>query len=498
MTPKAKKQSKLMFTSTKSSPSIEPASSRNNTKSNEPKCLPTSERATKQQPTLKVKEVSDNETSTIEKTNLARRTYTNQKQKQKHKAVIYKEKIVCKYCNLKFISPSWHEKHLRQSHADLLRDEGIEVRNTEPVLIAEMINLPVEDETMEITDSDRYTETFEYIESFEPEQQENVVVYDTDVQTQKNVLQRVKVQVEQTNEMRKALEHHKKIIETKKQKKLNKKLSPNKLSLREELKSKLAAQQELLRMQQQIFEQANKAQSDILKMIGDLEQMDSDEEEENQVQNEADEPVNTSTLIEYATTSQVEQNVVVVVRTEEGEEEFELVEIEDSTIGNAVEPERILPEEPTTTEELEKPVVLEVIKTDGENVHYRIVEDAQGNDPLFVSNEGTQEEIIDYPVNNDANVKNLYVPDRKVNKKKKADLLNNSKQNEKDLNTYIQQVVRTAEPTADNKFLCPLCPELVSNRYSLGPHILRLHSKHKSKICPHCDRAFTCTGDLTR
>lgn len=69
---------------------------------------------------------------------------------------------------------------------------------------------------------------------------------------------------------------------------------------------------------------------------------------------------------------------------------------------------------------------------------------------------------------------------------------------EKQTNEYITKVVQNAVPTDDNKFECPICMELVSNRYSLGPHILRLHSKQKSKICQYCDRSFTCTGDLTR
>lgn len=69
---------------------------------------------------------------------------------------------------------------------------------------------------------------------------------------------------------------------------------------------------------------------------------------------------------------------------------------------------------------------------------------------------------------------------------------------EKQTNEYISKVVQNAVPTEDNKFECPICMELVSNRYSLGPHILRLHSKQKSKICQYCDRSFTCTGDLTR
>lgn len=69
---------------------------------------------------------------------------------------------------------------------------------------------------------------------------------------------------------------------------------------------------------------------------------------------------------------------------------------------------------------------------------------------------------------------------------------------EKQTNEYISKIVQNAIPTEDNKFQCPICMEFVSNRYSLGPHILRLHSKQKSKICQYCDRSFTCTGDLTR
>lgn len=495
--PKSKKQTTLLSMTRKSlsSSSTEATSSeKNSSKSEDAESMHQDSDTTKDQPNINTKEKMN--TPTDEKSDTAKRTRVKM-EKPKPKPVTYKEKIVCKYCNLKFISPSWHEKHLRQSHADLLRDEGIVVRNAEPVLVANLIDFPTESETVDIIeagDSYDYVETTdEYIETFETDNEEKVEVYDREME---NVLQQVKLQTEQTNEMRKTLELHKKLLKTKKSKKVSKtKVSPNKSLLREQLKSKLAAQQKLLRMQQQIFEQANKAQNDILRMINDLDQINSDDSENEKEQSENNEMVEISEPFEIQSSTQDDQNVVVVVRSEEGEEEFELIEIDDNAISaTAAEPESILPEDTACIEEQDQPVILEVIGDDGNNIHYRIVDDPSENDPLNVGTK--QENPVEYPVNEDANVKNLYTPEESKNKS--TDLLNNSKRSDKDLNAFIQQAVRNAEPDADNRFKCPLCPELVSNKYSLGPHILRLHSKHKSKICPHCDRAFTCTGDLTR
>lgn len=69
---------------------------------------------------------------------------------------------------------------------------------------------------------------------------------------------------------------------------------------------------------------------------------------------------------------------------------------------------------------------------------------------------------------------------------------------EDEVNEYIQRLIQGAEEDEDGKFTCPLCEEKFTNRYSIGPHVQRVHCKQKTKKCMFCDRAFTCTGDLTR
>uniref|UniRef100_A0A1B0CPX2 Putative zn finger n=1 Tax=Lutzomyia longipalpis TaxID=7200 RepID=A0A1B0CPX2_LUTLO len=48
------------------------------------------------------------------------------------------------------------------------------------------------------------------------------------------------------------------------------------------------------------------------------------------------------------------------------------------------------------------------------------------------------------------------------------------------------------------RFSCTICGAVFSRRYSLGPHMMRVHTKEKSKSCAICGRTFTATGDLTR
>lgn len=73
--------------------------------------------------------------------------------------------------------------------------------------------------------------------------------------------------------------------------KVLKKKSPEKKSrtktlLREQLKLQLETQRELLRVQQEIFEKANKAQSDIFKLISVLGDEDDDDEDDEEVEEE--------------------------------------------------------------------------------------------------------------------------------------------------------------------------------------------------------------------
>lgn len=54
------------------------------------------------------------------------------------------------------------------------------------------------------------------------------------------------------------------------------------------------------------------------------------------------------------------------------------------------------------------------------------------------------------------------------------------------------------ESNDGKKYHCKICGAGFSRRYSLGPHMMRVHTKEKSKSCAICGRSFTATGDLTR
>lgn len=472
-------------------------------------------------------------------------TKTNNQKETQSMSTIYKQKITCKYCNLKFVSASWHAKHLRRSHADLLRDEGIEIPAKDPILTVQTIDVPVLktekvifDDSADSTGEDDAPDAIEF--------DDPAVVYNKQVKLQQNVLREVKKQAQKTNEMQKTLAMQTKLLDTKVNKKKaataakDVKKSPKKHLMRNILKEKLAQQQRLLQMQQQIFEEANKAQSDILNMISNLDKMESDEEppeeeqenkeeneeedtEEGESEKESEEAENSQAeLIKFTNIHPTndehilpddEDSMIVVVRTDDGEEEFELFEIDESAEFDENKPS-VIQEEDVSYDEEETPVVFEIVGGDGDNIHYRIVEGneiATSTDPLEYStssssvvkkvlkrsdipDEFSSEKVSDKISTSKGN-------NNKINassKKKKGGLLNDTKKDTNELSAYIQGIVRHAEPNEDNKFSCPICTELVSNRYSLGPHILRVHSKQKSKVCPYCDRAFTCTGDLTR
>lgn len=224
-----------------------------------------------------------------------------------------------------------------------------------------------------------------------------------------------------------------------------------------------------------------------------------------------------------------QQSVTVLVRSDEGVEEFELVELDDDAgVGGAG-----------------GGIDFEVIGQDTNSMHCRIVsnENANFEEIEYVEVQAEQDEQLLQPIDKDSfrkqpiklemdKLQQIAQKRFKWQQKNINTIGNNSRsdttvaetiaaaahneatdeatgsetkvlnttihRSEKQTNEYIAKVVQNAVPTEDNKFQCPICMELVSNRYSLGPHILRLHSKQKSKICQYCDRSFTCTGDLTR
>lgn len=335
------------------------------------------------------------------------------------------------------------------------------------------------------------------------------------------------------------------------------KVSPTKQKLRDQLKAQLAAQQKLLQVQQEIFEKTSKAQQNIFELIAKL-GGDSDVESEEEIDDEsadtvenikaekqnveaaienetemyldeAGELITSDTVTQYvqlpeeyedhlvgeedeyvmlneqnaeADLVQDDQSLMVIVRSDDGEEEYELVDVVEDPLNESNQIEYIGGE-----------IDFEVVGTDSNSLHCRIV----STDETDQDEEQKQVQLEYVDVQVDQNEKlpmkvdvgqiqqiaqkriNKQLERSKKTKRSDSKLLNMTvNKSEKNTNEYIQKVVQDAVATEDNKFECPICHEMVSNRYSLGPHILRLHSKQKSKICQYCDRSFTCTGDLTR
>lgn len=333
----------------------------------------------------------------------------------------------------------------------------------------------------------------------------------------------------------------KKSTTEKTKKKPTKQVSPNRQKLREQLKAQLAAQQKLLQVQQEIFEKTSKAQQDIFELIAKLgDESDGEEGVEQEIDfvkfedknatsefyydNPEGELIVAENVEEYAYVPETyemdgqqlitddggyvmlndqnaiseavheDQAVMVIVRSGDDEEQYELLDVVEDQLY-----------ESNPLEEIDNGIDFEVVGKDDNSVHCRIV-----------ANENPSDEVLEYvdvqvdkaPVKLEVG-KIQQIAQKRFNKQmdkikseesdQDSKLLNTTiNKSEKNTNEYIQKVVQNAVPTEDNKFECPICHEMVSNRYSLGPHILRLHSKQKSKICQYCDRSFTCTGDLTR
>lgn len=398
--------------------------------------------------------------------------------------MVENKEIVCKHCNLHFSTEAWLKKHIASNHT------------------AGASSAPK-------PQNDQKTKILNYKKQLEV--------------------------IQQTLE--------KKNTADKSKKKVAKQVSPSKQKLREQLKAQLAAQQKLLQVQQEIFEKTSKAQKDIFELIAKLGD-DSDVDEVDEIETEFvkcedksaqaieseiyyDHPdgelIVAEHVEEYAympenyeleeqqlitddggyvmlndqngigETVPEDQAVMVIVRSGDDEEEYELLDVvEDQLYEN------------NPLEHIDNGSIdFEVVGKDNNSVHCRII----ANEEIQEEIEYVDVQVDKVPVKLEVG-KIQQIAQKRFNKqldkiKEESDhdskLLNDTiNKSEKHTNEYIQKVVQNAVPTEDNKFECPICHEMVSNRYSLGPHILRLHSKQKSKICQYCDRSFTCTGDLTR
>lgn len=407
------------------------------------------------------------------------------------------QNIRCKHCNLHFSSTNWLKKHIAKCHSRSSAEQAMTASKKSKT-----------------------------------NQKSNILNY----KKQLDVIQQTLEKKKETN-------------------KKKQKISPTKHKLREQLKTQLAAQQKLLQVQQEIFEKTSKAQKDIFDLIAKLgdDESDIDGEEVDEMEdvddgdrklnetngtnagmkvefktvpeshedecypnNEQGELIVAENPNEYAyypeqyeqqlmsednnyvmindqnpSIVQDDQALMVIVQSGDDEEEFELIDVVEEQMY-----------ETNQFDQVDGGINFEVIGREENSVHCRII----ANDELQEEIEYVDVQLEKVPVKLEVGKIQEIAQKRfyKLEEDKKSDesdskVLNNTiHKSEKHTNEYIQKVVQNAVPSDDNKFECPICHELVSNRYSLGPHILRLHSKQKSKICQFCDRSFTCTGDLTR
>ncbi|XP_055311473.1 zinc finger protein 449 [Sitodiplosis mosellana] len=393
--------------------------------------------------------------------------------------------IICKHCNLHFSTVTWLKKHIASNHAG-----------------TSSVSKPQSDQKSKILNYKKQLEV-----------------------------------IQQTLDKKSTTEKSKKRVAAKQ-------ASPTKQKLREQLKAQLTAQQKLLQVQQEIFEKTSKAQQDIFELIAKLGD-DSDVEEgvehgaefvkieekhaqepEVYYDNPEGELIVAENVEEYAympenyeideqqivtddgayvmlndqnivSESAENQAVMVIVQSGDDEEEYELLDVVEEQLYETTNP----------LEHIDNGIDFEVVGKDSNSVHCRIVANEEATEEI----EYVDVQVDKVPVKLEVG-KLQQIAQKRFNKQLDKIKIEESPENDPDsklLNTtinksekmtneYIQKIVQNAVPTEDNKFQCPLCPEMVSNRYSLGPHILRLHSKQKSKICQYCDRSFTCTGDLTR
>ncbi|KAJ6633019.1 Zinc finger protein [Pseudolycoriella hygida] len=60
------------------------------------------------------------------------------------------------------------------------------------------------------------------------------------------------------------------------------------------------------------------------------------------------------------------------------------------------------------------------------------------------------------------------------------------------------EYIRSLTANGESKYPCNMCEVSSKTKMLLCLHHSRVHLKRKTKICPHCDRAFASQGDLTR
>lgn len=164
------------------------------------------------------------------------------------------KKIICQVCKLTFANEFWLEKHDKKFHSQSTKPQTFSLVDKKPLLNNQLASKVVASASTS--------------------------GYKQQIARQMEVLNEVqKKHVEQSTVIERTLAKQRKVKQDEKPKGKKTKLSPGKAFLREQLRIQMEAQRQLLQVQQQIFEKANKAQDDIYKLIAKL--GDDDDSSEN-------------------------------------------------------------------------------------------------------------------------------------------------------------------------------------------------------------------------